>query len=62
MELVGLSEMTDMLAVRRHHADQLTNRPPFPAPVADLGAGRVWRRDDLAEWARATGREIVEGE
>ena len=62
MELVGLSETTDMLAVSRRHADQLTNRPPLPAPVADLAAGRLWRRDDLVEWARATGREIVEGE
>lgn len=28
------------------------------SPAEKLTRGRVWQRDDILEWARATGREI----
>jgi predicted DNA-binding transcriptional regulator AlpA len=55
-DLVGLHEMAEMLAVSRQRADQLARQAGFPKPVADLKAGRIWRRADVRRWMRSTGR------
>jgi predicted DNA-binding transcriptional regulator AlpA len=34
----------------RQRVDQLTNRPDFPAPVADLAAGKIWPAGEVEEW------------
>jgi prophage regulatory protein len=47
-----------MFGVGRQRVYQLMSRPDFPAPVARLKAGAVWRKADVVEWARARGREI----
>lgn len=61
-ELVGAAEIaarfgskrtTMVHDLRRRHGD-------FPQPVATLKAGLVWAWPDVATWARATGRAIVE--
>jgi hypothetical protein len=53
-ELVGNSEIADILRVSRQRANQLTKRPNFPAPVARLVAGPIWTRTSierfLEEW------------
>jgi predicted DNA-binding transcriptional regulator AlpA len=58
MELVGLTEIAGMLGVSPQRVDQLAATEAFPEPVADLAAGRVWKRADIEKWAKATGREI----
>jgi predicted DNA-binding transcriptional regulator AlpA len=59
--LVGTAEVAEMLGVSRQRVDQLTRTDEdFPEPLT-TGRYRVWRRQDIVEWARATGREIVEG-
>ena len=55
-DLVGVTEIGDLLGVSRQRADQLTRTEGFPEPVAVLSAGRIWRLLDVEAWARATGR------
>jgi predicted DNA-binding transcriptional regulator AlpA len=60
-ELVGLAEIAAMLGVSRQRADKiLRTDEDFPEPQAILTAGRIWSREAVEEWARATGREIRE--
>jgi hypothetical protein len=56
--LVGLTEIAEMLGVSRQRVGQLAATDGFPAPEADLAAGRVWTRQAIEKWAKATGREI----
>ena len=47
-----------MLQVTRQRVDQLSRSDPdFPAATL-VGRNRVWQREEIIEWARATGREI----
>ena len=46
-----------MLGITRQGVDKLIRtRSDFPAPTAVLTAGRIWEREDVEKWARATGR------
>ncbi len=58
MDLVGLTEIAEMLGISPQRVDQLAATESFPEPVAELAAGRVWKRADVEKWAKATGREI----
>jgi len=58
MDLVGLTEIAAMFGVSPQRVDQLAAVETFPAPVATLAAGRVWKRVDVEKWAKAAGREI----
>lgn len=57
---VGVQELLPLLGVSRARIYQLINNDPtFPAPVADLKAGKVWHTADIEAWAahrRAPGR------
>ena len=55
-DLVGVTEIGDLLGVSRQRADQLSRLEGFPEPVAVLSAGRIWRLVDVEAWARTTGR------
>lgn len=58
-DLVGMAEIAQLLDVSKARVDQLARQhPKFPKPVAELSAGRIWRREDVEEWARATGRLV----
>lgn len=39
--------------ISRQRVYQLTSRADFPAPIADLRQGKVWRADDVERWATA---------
>lgn len=54
--LMGLAEVGNYLNVSRQRADQLARTPGFPAPVATLSAGRIWKAEDIERWARKQGR------
>jgi predicted DNA-binding transcriptional regulator AlpA len=58
--LVGLTEIAEMLGVSRQYTDRLVRQDGFPAPEAVITAGRIWSRDAIEKWAKATGRTIVE--
>lgn len=59
-ELVGISEVADLLEVSRQRASALQTNASFPAPVAHLRSGPVWRKADLSRfaegWERQPGR------
>lgn len=59
-ELGGVSEVARLLGVSRQRASKLQGHRDFPAPVARLTTGPVWRMADLtrfaAEWERRPGR------
>jgi len=56
--LVGTHEIAALLGVSRQYVDRLTKRDDFPEPEVELASGRVWKRDAVEKWARATGREV----
>ena len=57
MYLVGLTEISELLHLSRQRVDQIVRSDPsFPAPVAELRAGRVWKGDEIERWARRSGR------
>jgi prophage regulatory protein len=51
-DLLGFSEVMEVLGVSRTSAARYTNRADFPAPVEVLARGRVWRRRDVDRWAK----------
>jgi len=58
LDLVGLTEIAEMLDLSRQRVDQLVRDVDitFPEPVAIISAGRIWRRSDVERWARRVGR------
>ena len=61
LDLVGTAEIAALLGVTPQRVHQLSKKPDFPQPVAVLAAGMIWRREDVEEWARHTGRLPAEG-
>ncbi len=57
---LGVSELAAELHVSRQRVSELRTREDFPAPVANLAAGPVWKLSNLkrflAEWPRKPGR------
>lgn len=49
-QFVGLHEVAELLKVSRQRADQLARQVGFPKPVAELRAGRVWKRAEVEKW------------
>lgn len=48
---VGVAEISELLGVSRQRVHQIAREhEDFPAPVADLTAGRIWRRKDVERW------------
>ena len=60
--LVSRVEIAELLGVSQQRVHQLLTRPDFPEPVVVLAIGSIWRREDVEEWARRTGRLPAEGE
>lgn len=56
VDLVTVADIARMLGVSRQRAGQLVERSDFPTPHGTTGHGRVWRRTDVAKWAKKTGR------
>jgi hypothetical protein len=59
-ELAGVSEIAELLGVSRQRASSVQHLEAFPAPVAELRSGPVWRKADLTRfaetWERKPGR------
>ena len=49
-----------MLGVSRQRVTQLAATATFHEPLPRLAAGPVWEREVVEEWARRTGRRIVD--
>lgn len=59
-QLVGVSEIAEQLGVSKQRVSELRGKKGFPAPIAELAAGPVWKRSALerfvSEWERRPGR------
>lgn len=59
-DLVGWTEIGEMLGVSKQRASQLLALPEFPAPIAILAMGRVFARRSVElfrdQWKRTEGR------
>jgi len=57
---IAIAEIAAMLGVSKQRVVQLTARDDFPAPVAALKCGKIWRAGDLSTfadgWHRKAGR------
>jgi predicted DNA-binding transcriptional regulator AlpA len=54
LHLVGAHEIRLRLGgISRQRVYQLTSRPDFPPPVADLAQGKVWQAGDVDAWIAA---------
>jgi hypothetical protein len=51
--LVGVAEAAAILGWDKRRVATYVERGSFPAPVASLASGRVWRREDVEAFARA---------
>ncbi|MDP9302626.1 MAG: hypothetical protein M3P43_17300 [Actinomycetota bacterium] len=56
----GVSEVAALFCVSRQRVAELRTKPGFPAPIAELRAGPVWKVSSLSrfleEWERRPGR------
>jgi len=60
---VGTAEIRIRLGgVSAQRVYAITRKPSFPAPVATLIMGRVWRRADVEAWIAANRAELDEGD
>lgn len=57
--LVGPDEVAAMLNVKRNTVAQWRFRRLLPEPALVLSQIPIWKRSDIEEWAKLTGREIV---
>lgn len=55
-EFMGSAEIGALFKVTRQRVQQLIARPDFPAPVAHLAMGKVWRAEDVRAWGVKTER------
>jgi hypothetical protein len=51
-ELVGITEIGEILGVTKQRANQLATAAGFPAPAQTLASGRLWTRTAVVAWAR----------
>ena len=53
IDLVGTGEIRQMLGgLSKQRVHVITRRRDFPAPIAELIQGPVWRRSDVEAWIR----------
>ena len=53
VDFLGAHEIRLRLGgVSRQRVYQLTSRPDFPKPVADLAQGKVWLEAEVEHWMR----------
>lgn len=58
-QLVGPDEVADMLSVQRNTIAQWRKRGVLLDPFLTISSMPIWRREDVIEWAKRTGREVV---
>ena len=59
LRVVGAAEIGEMLGgLSRQRVSQLTAAQDFPAPLARLRMGSVWRYADVRAWAKRSGRTV----
>jgi predicted DNA-binding transcriptional regulator AlpA len=50
---MGTREVAARLGVTRQQVRRLSREDPtFPAPIAELSAGMIWRTEDIEAWVK----------
>ena len=58
LDVVGVAEIAQLLDVSRQRVHELMRSDvSFPAPAAELAAGRIWERADVEGWMAARQRQ-----
>ena len=58
--LVGAAEVGRMLGgISRQRVQQLIKSDDWPSPEVELDMGKVWKREDIEQWASNHGRLIA---
>jgi uncharacterized protein YuzE len=56
-ELVGVAEAARLCGVKKpNFIRDFAGRPEFPAPIAELAGGRIWRRSEIEAYLQAKRR------
>ncbi|MGC5664914.1 helix-turn-helix transcriptional regulator [Micromonospora sp. WMMD723] len=55
-DLLGSAEVADVLGVSTARVRQLEQRPDFPQPAVTIAGGRIYRRDEIEEYAERRSR------
>lgn len=58
-QVLGATEIAELLDVTRQRVQQLAQEPEFPAPVAELKMGKIWLEADIVAWAARAGRTLA---
>jgi predicted DNA-binding transcriptional regulator AlpA len=53
-DLVSVADIARLLGVSPATAARYADREDFPAPVNRTSGGRVWRREEVLAWGKAT--------
>ena len=59
-DVMAAAEIADYLGVTRQRVAVLVERADFPAPLAHLSVGRIWRTNDVRQWAAKRPNRIQE--
>ncbi|MFD7161186.1 DNA-binding protein [Kribbella sp. NPDC059898] len=59
-ELLGAAEIRAILGLTRQRVYQITSRPDFPKPRAELAMGNVWDGLPVREYLRAHGYQLLD--
>jgi len=55
-QMVGQTEIAEMLGVKRQTVRMWNHRGMLPEPHQVLAAGPIWRAETIVTWAKQTGR------
>ena len=58
-DLMGTSEVAAHLGISRQRVLVIARHPGFPAPLAVLKMGNVWRGEEIRRWAESRTRETA---
>jgi prophage regulatory protein len=61
-DVMAAAEIADYLGVSRQRVAVLVERADFPAPLAHLSVGRIWRTADVRQWAAKRPNRVQEDE
>ena len=51
LNLVGPTDIADMIGISRRTVFRYIVRPEFPEPAGRVGRTTVWNREDVERWA-----------
>lgn len=56
-DLVALGDVAKLAGVEKDTVIKwIARHPGFPSPVVETSAGKIWQREDVIKWLKATGR------